>query len=227
MTIPADQQHRPTLVMIAGPNGSGKSTLTQRLLAQGHDLGDYINPDDIAKTLPGRESEKKSLRAQAIADERRASCLEDRRSFSFETVMSHPSKIDILKYARDLGYEVIVYFIAVDDPATSVQRVADRVRAGGHDVPTERIVARYARTMAALPDAVRAAERTFVFDNSGDKLKSKTKLRPVAELASDGTDITLVRTAARVPGWVEANLLRHALQPTSKAFVKRSRVSRV
>ena len=83
---------QPFLLVFAGPNGSGKSTLTNYLIEAGVDFGEYINPDEIATALDAPEPQR-SRRAQAIADFHRDRCLSSRLSFSFETVMSHPSKV--------------------------------------------------------------------------------------------------------------------------------------
>ena len=141
---------KPVLLIVAGPNGSGKTTLTKQLRARGIDFGFYINPDVIAESLEG-SYEARVAEAQRIADAQRNDCLERRVSFSFETVMSHPSKIEVLKQARHLGYTVVLYFVGTESPALNVERVKQRVALGGHDVPHDRIVARYERTMALLP----------------------------------------------------------------------------
>lgn len=162
--------------MVAGPNGAGKTTLTKWLREQGVDFGEYINPDDIARELGVRDGglepavtvlqPPRITRAQMIADGRRDACIEARRSFSFETVMSHPSKVDLLVRAKKAGFFVQLFFVGTDDPQTNIERVALRVAQGGHDVPEDRIVARWHRTMALLERAVRVADRAFVFDNS-------------------------------------------------------------
>src|SRR4051794_14801763 len=103
-----------------------------------------ISTHDIAKNLTG-SYEARSAAAQKIADERRDEAIRVGRSFSFETVMSHPSKIDILRRARASGFFVQMFFIGTDDPRTNIERVALRVSQGGHDVPTDRIVARWKR----------------------------------------------------------------------------------
>lgn len=95
----------PFLLILAGPNGSGKSTLTNYLIEAGIDFGEYINPDEIALAVGGPEPER-SKRAQEMADHHRDLCLSKRSSFSFETVMSHPSKVDIMIRAVDAGYDV-------------------------------------------------------------------------------------------------------------------------
>jgi predicted ABC-type ATPase len=151
--------------MVAGPNGAGKTTLTRLLRKRDFQFGEYINPDEIADELEGSYNAR-VLHAQIIADRRRDACLQARRSFSFETVMSHPSKVDILVRARAVGFFVQLIFVGTDDPRTNVERVALRVAQGGHDVPEDRIVARWKRTMELLHEAVRAADQALIFDNS-------------------------------------------------------------
>jgi predicted ABC-type ATPase len=131
---------QPFLLVIAGPNGSGKTTLTAHLRKHGIDFGYYINPDDIAASLEG-SPEERSHRAQAKADEEREVCLVTFASFSFETVMSHPSKVDVMRRARSLGFHVTLFFVGVEEPTINIARVAQRVAQGGHDVPRDRIVA--------------------------------------------------------------------------------------
>jgi predicted ABC-type ATPase len=90
-------------------------------------------------------------------------------SFTFETVMSHPGKIEILRAAQRAGYRTYLYFIATDDPAINLSRVRNRVKLGGHSVPEDKIITRYHRSLALLPDAIRATNRAYIFDNSGGK----------------------------------------------------------
>jgi predicted ABC-type ATPase len=105
----------PFLLIIAGPNGSGKTTLTDYLIEAGIDFGEYINPDQIAAALDLTEPAR-SKQAQAIADFQRDSCLASGLNFSFETVMSHPSKVDFMIRADDAGYEVTMFFVCTSDP---------------------------------------------------------------------------------------------------------------
>jgi predicted ABC-type ATPase len=80
------------------------------LQAQGLELGEYINPDDIAATLEG-SYEDRVRAAQTIADDRREKCIAARQNFAFETVMSHASKIDIMRRARVAGFHVTLFFV--------------------------------------------------------------------------------------------------------------------
>ena len=101
-----------------------------------------------------------------LADFIRNSLLGTTDRFSFETVMSHPSKVEFIQKAKDAGYKVYLYFIALPDPDLNIRRVHSRVQSGGHDVDEEKVRSRYERTMALLYDAVRLADSAYLFDNS-------------------------------------------------------------
>ena len=88
-------------------------------------------------------------------------------SFSFETVFSHESKLDIIKKARSLGYRVYFYFITTDDPDININRVKIRIAKDGHPVPPKKITDRYYRSLDLLLDAVKLSNRAYLFDNSG------------------------------------------------------------
>jgi len=119
-----------------------------------------------------------------------------RESFVFETVLSDPvgDKVDFLRRAADDGYTVVMCFIGVDGPEVSEERVAMRVLQGGHDVPSDKLVARFPRTLANLRRAVDALAHVLVYDNSD----LARPFRLVAEFEDGRT----VRRAADAPGWV-------------------------
>lgn len=108
--------------------------------------------------------------ASVIADFVRRKFVALNRSFTFETVMSSPDKIEFLQSARQAGFRTYLYFVATQNPKINITRVAERVRRGGHDVPTDKIIARYYRSLDLLADAIRSADRAYIFDNSGAQL---------------------------------------------------------
>jgi len=155
---------KPLCIMIAGPNGSGKSSATNNYKSRNPDFPSlYINADDIKSqhSLTDRD-------AQAKADEMRYNALSNGVPFAFETVMSHPSKIDLLRHAKENGYETRLLFITTQSPEINKGRVADRVAKGGHNVPEDKIEPRYDRSMALLPLALRYADKAEVYNNSFD-----------------------------------------------------------
>ena len=92
------------------------------------------------------------------------------KSFSMETVMSHPSKIQEIKNGNELGYKTYLYFVCTDDPIINIDRVEARVRKGGHSVDVKKIVTRYQSTLQLLKEAVSITYRSYLFDNSGQKM---------------------------------------------------------
>jgi predicted ABC-type ATPase len=195
----------PFLLMIAGPNGAGKTTLIRNLRLKEVDFGEYINPDDIAKELQGSYDER-VRHAQVIADRRREVCIEAKRSFSFETVMSHPSKVDILVRAKAAGFFVQLFFVGTDDPQTNIERVELRVAQGGHSVPHDRIVSRWKRTMALLHTAIKASDRSFLFDNSAAGLGPGPTLVFTGALGTAGHFESTLRVSPP-QGWLRQYVL--------------------
>lgn len=96
----------------------------------------------------------------------RQQLLVTRQTFTFETVMSHPSKVDFLRAAKSAGFRTYLYYIATEDPEINLSRVESRVAAGGHDVPHRKVSERYYRSLDLLLEAIRQSNRAYIFDNS-------------------------------------------------------------
>ncbi len=106
--------------------------------------------------------------AQVIADYLRKKLLAEKKRFSFETVFSHESKLEIMRQAVDAGYKVYLYFVSTKSPEINKYRVALRKLKGGHDVPPDKIESRYYRSLDLLFDACQCCYQVFFFDNSED-----------------------------------------------------------
>lgn len=128
-------------------------------------------------------------------------------SFTMETVMSHPDKIEILREANSLGYRTYLYFIATSDPMINISRVRNRVAGGGHAVAEDKIVSRYARSLDLLLPAIKTTNRAYIFDNS----KEGTDKHWLAEV-TDGTD--LVVKTQDVPAWFKHAVLDKLSRPS-------------
>ena len=146
--------------------------------------------------------EVNSYFASVAGDFLRQKLLERKISFTFETVMSHPSKVELLEQAQRAGYRTYLYFIATDDPEINISRVRNRVKLGGHSVPEDRIAPRYHRSLDLLMDAIRHSNRAYVFDNSGDN--KDTKNTWLAEI-TDGQVLEL--KSDRIPAWFKRSVL--------------------
>ncbi|WP_131796938.1 zeta toxin family protein [Acinetobacter pragensis] len=113
-------------------------------------------------------SEIDSYLCARIIDYIRLAFLDLKVSFTFETVMPHVSKVEFLKTAKHKGYQTYLYFVSTVDPLINIARVKYRVQTGGHGVPEQKIIERYQRSMDLLMQAIEAADRTYIFDNSAD-----------------------------------------------------------
>ncbi|MDA8141597.1 MAG: zeta toxin family protein [Desulfobacteraceae bacterium] len=152
------------LWVLAGGNGAGKSTFHQIALAPwGVKL---INADLIAKIINPEDPETVSYEAAGIAERIREALLRQGTSFCFETVFSHPSKIDFIAMAKGLGYEVILVYIHLSAPELNEARVYQRVSEGGHNVPVEKIHERLPRTMRYVAAALPLVDEARLLDNS-------------------------------------------------------------
>lgn len=134
-----------------------------------------------------------------IAEFLRRKLMSQGLSFTFETVLSHPSKIEILKDGLRKGYRIYFYYIATEDPEININRVQLRVAQNGHGVDPKTIVSRYFRSLSQLKNAVTYTHRAYIFDNSGMRAKF------IAEI-TDGKEIMLNSSAA-LPAWIAQYLL--------------------
>jgi predicted ABC-type ATPase len=197
---------QPSLIIFAGPNGSGKSTLKRQITVSGLELGHYINADDIATELhiaarskdPSVEREVFEMPAFREAEHRRKLAVSKGASFSFETVFSHPSKLDLIRQAKAAGYHVRLFFVSTSSPMLNVRRVKKRIAEGGHPVPLNKIVNRYYRAMSHLGPACQLVDQGMIWDNSG------TDLRVVAEFKNTPDGKTTCQLIRPIPYWVAA-----------------------
>ena len=113
-------------------------------------------------------SEIDSYLCGRIIDYIRLEFLRLKISFTFETVMSHISKVEFLQEAKRQGFKTYLYYVSTVDPIINIARVQYRVRMGGHAVPEQKIVERYYRSINLLMQAVDASDRTYLFDNSSN-----------------------------------------------------------
>ncbi len=104
--------------------------------------------------------------AADIAEFLRLSLLEEGISFSYETVMSHKGKLDLMRKAKENGYTVYLYYIATEDPEININRVKIRVAQQGHNVDSNTIASRYFRSLENLKEAITLSDRAYIFDNS-------------------------------------------------------------
>ena len=151
------------LWVLSGGNGAGKSTFYNTQLKP---FGlPFINADVIAKELYPEAPETHSYDAAKIAAHMRYKLIAKAESFCFETVFSHPSKIDFAAQAKANGYEVVLVFIHLDNLDLNLARIAQRVEEGGHAVPPEKVESRIPRTLKHIKAAIPLCDKVYVLDN--------------------------------------------------------------
>ena len=148
------------ILVFAGPNGSGKSTITRYFDL----IGKYTNADDMVAATGMSNTE-----AAKEADRMRYESIAHKEDFTFETVLSSQYKMDLLKKAKDEGYFIKCIFVLTRSPYLNVARVMSRVDQGGHSVDKEKVVSRYAKSLANIPELMRLCDIMHIYDNSGEE----------------------------------------------------------
>ena len=136
---------KPNLYIIAGPNGAGKTTASFNLLPEILHCPNFVNADEIARGLSPFAPETVALQAGRIMLARIEELLPQKVDFAIETTLATRSYVSLVKRAQKLGYKVHLLFFYLETPEQAIQRVAQRVAQGGHDIPEEDIRRRFRR----------------------------------------------------------------------------------
>ena len=209
---------RPQFTIFGGPNGSGKSTAYDRFAKAGFDPGEYLNPDEIAKSArhSGAEGSAFDMRAGREVLERTRSLLDAHRSFVRESTLTGREIVRTAERAKAVGYRLVLVFVAVSSPATPLGRIAVRVAKGGHDIPVEAQERRFLRSFDNVRRMVRLVDVAYLLDNAGFQ-------HGLVATACQGT---LTFVDAREAAWVEratADLPRARLQKSREEALKNLR----
>ena len=152
----------PEVIVFAGPNGSGKSTITQMAKVG----GEYINADDIKRTTLCTD-----LEAAVKAEELRECMINDKKDFTFETVLSTDRNLLLLQKAKEQGYFVRGIYVLTSNVDINVARVQAREALGGHGVPEEKIRSRYDKALALIPRLVEICDILHIYDNTREPFR--------------------------------------------------------
>lgn len=200
---------RPQFTIFGGPNGSGKSTAYDRFVRGGFDSGEYLNPDEVARTMreSGAGGSAFDMRAGREVVERTRSLVDARRSLVRESTLTGREIIRSVGRAKAAGYRLVLVFVAVSSPATTRGRIAIRVAKGGHDIPVEAQERRFPRSFGNVRQVVPLVDVAYLLDNAG------FQFRLVATVCGG----TLTFLDPQGVGWAEkgtADLPRAALLKT-------------
>lgn len=140
----------PNVVVIAGPNGAGKSTLAPALLRDTLNIPEFVNADTIAEGLSAFAPEDASFDAGRVMLGRLHDLAAEEKDFAFETTLASRFYAGWLRGLQEKAYEVSLVFLWLESVDIAIQRVAARVRAGGHSIPEDTIRRRYERGLKNL-----------------------------------------------------------------------------
>ncbi|HVP10201.1 MAG TPA: AAA family ATPase [Phycisphaerae bacterium] len=157
----------PSVIVLAGPNGAGKTTAAPRLLKGSLDVTEFVNTDLIAEGLSGFAPEGTALLAAEAMLSRIRTLARQRVSFAFETTLVSRSLLPWLRELVEDGYRFHLVFLWLPSVDLAVNRVACRVRLGGHNVPKDTIRRRYDRGLRNFFQLHRPIATTWrMYDNS-------------------------------------------------------------
>jgi predicted ABC-type ATPase len=137
----------PVLYLFAGSNGAGKTTFARSYLTLLPGPPRFLNADEMARGLSPLAPESVALKAGKLLLEEIEGCLRGGLSFALESTLSGHAQAAILRKAKSAGFRVEIHYLWLPSPALAVRRVAQRVRKGGHHIPTEDVHRRYGRSL--------------------------------------------------------------------------------
>jgi predicted ABC-type ATPase len=173
----------PNVIVISGANGAGKSTLAPFLLRDTFGIVEYVNADTIAQGLSAFAPENAAIEAGRIMLERLKSLSAANKDFAFETTLASRFYARWLKDLQSRGYNFHLIYLWLKNAELATERVRERVRMGGHDIPEATIKRRYARGLSNFFDLYQPlADSWQLFEAStlepqiiafGDKIKGE------------------------------------------------------
>jgi predicted ABC-type ATPase len=131
------------IFIIGGPNGAGKTTAAQELIPRGLDIRAFVNADDIARDLSPSNPDQSAIAAGRLMIERMRGLVRSGESFAFEMTCAGRAYAPWLRECQAQGWRVALLFLWLPTPEMALERVARRVREGGHAIPTDVVIRRW------------------------------------------------------------------------------------
>ena len=155
------------IFIIAGPNGAGKTTFAREFLPDEAGCLQFVNADLIAAGLSPFAPEAAALQAGRLMLKQIADHVAPGRSFALETTLAGLGYARQIPQWRALGYAVSLHFLALPSAEVAIERVAQRVKQGGHHIPEDVIRRRFASGQAHLARYCALVDDWDIYDNSG------------------------------------------------------------
>jgi predicted ABC-type ATPase len=161
------KRKNPVCYIIAGPNGAGKTTFARKFLPEYVKCLDFINADLIAGGISPFVPEKAAIQAGRIMIEQIQHLAESRRDFGFETTLSGKSYANLLHKLKGKRYRIHLFFLWLPNADLAIERIADRVRKGGHTIPEGVVRRRFHKGLNNFIKIYRPLlDSWFIIDNS-------------------------------------------------------------
>jgi predicted ABC-type ATPase len=112
----------------------------------------FVNADEIARGLSGFAPEAVAVRAGRIMLERIAELTRGGFDFAFESTLAGLGVRDVLRRCREARYHVHLVYLWLPSAELALERVRQRVRAGGHDIPVADVRRRWGRSLVNILD---------------------------------------------------------------------------
>lgn len=129
--------------IIAGCNGAGKTTASVTILPELLNCSEFVNADNIAKSIAPLNVESAAIEAGRVMLNRVNELLEQGSDFAKETTLTTKSYVALIKKAHQKGYKVTLLYIWLSSYQMAIERVAERVKSGGHHIPDDVVERRY------------------------------------------------------------------------------------
>nr|WP_233281211.1 zeta toxin family protein [Paenibacillus algicola] len=153
------------MYVFGGNNGSGKSTI-RNLIVDRLGISVNIDPDALARSINPRSPESRKISAGKEAIKLARDCIQNRRDFSVETTFAGGNAIRLIRDAKANGFEITMFYVGLGDYYLNIERVAIRVKNGGHHIPTEDIIRRHDTSIRNLLLHLQMIDHLVVIDNS-------------------------------------------------------------
>lgn len=156
---------KATMFVFAGNNGSGKSTI-RNLIVDRLGVSVNIDPDALARKINNGHPEKSKVSAGKEAIRIARECIRNKWDFTVETTLAGGNVIRQMKDAKEQGFEIIMFYVGLGDVRLNIERVALRVKNGGHHIETEDIIRRNVTSLDNLVSHLDLIDQLIVVDNS-------------------------------------------------------------
>ena len=155
--------------MIAGPNGAGKTTFAREFLLREASVIHFVNADLIAGGLSPLRPDLAARRAGRMVLAELNRLVKARQDFAFESTLSGRTYLRLVKRWKAAGYRIEIVFLWLPAVQVALQRIAARVRQGGHNVPRNDVLRRFDRSWKNFRALYRPlADAWAVYDNAGE-----------------------------------------------------------